>query len=152
MEPIPPTPVSPWCPLCLEVRGVRVRMDGPILSKATNAQDPGRVETLSFACGKCKFMMRERRSQRRSAGDRFAGHAWFEASGDIVVEDAWDHDLLLPEVILRAISKNPEGFRIVYSDRVFHVSAAVDKRPREDPYIAFAPCECGVPPKRQRDI
>jgi len=150
MEPTSPSPVSPCCPVCFDARGTRERMDGPLITKAANAQaGPG---ALSFACPKCGFVLKERRTQRRSANDRFAGHAWLQPSGDLVVEDGWDHGLLAPEAVLRAVARNPEGFRIVYSDRAFHVSAGADKRAQDDPYIGFAPCECGGPPKRQRDV
>jgi hypothetical protein len=88
-------------------------MESPILAKATDAEGQGAADVLFFACGECEFTMRDRRTQRRSAADRFAGHAWFQPSSDLVVDDCWDHDLLAPEAVLRAISKNPEGFRIV---------------------------------------
>jgi hypothetical protein len=140
--------LSPWCPLCLDVRGTRVRMDGPIFKKATNSEDQTAAEVTYFVCGKCDFTMGDRRARRRSAADRFAGHARFQPGGDLVVEDSWDHDFVAPEAVLRTVSTNPEGFRIVYSDRVFHVTAGVDKRFPEDPYIGFAPCDCPEPQRR----
>jgi hypothetical protein len=81
---------------------------------------------------------------------RFAGHAWVGTNGEVVVEDTWDHDLIVPHEVEREIAKNPVGFLILYSDRAFHVSAVVERLPPRDRYIAFNPCECPTPPRRQQ--
>jgi hypothetical protein len=83
---------------------------------------------------------------------RFAGHGWLGPNGELFVDDAWDHELLMLDDAQRMVSENAEGLRIVYADRVFHVSAASEKPALEDPHIAFAPCECDAPPERQRDL
>jgi hypothetical protein len=83
---------------------------------------------------------------------RLAGHGSLGPNGELIVDDGWDHELLVLDHAQRMVSENAEGLRIVYADRVFHVSAALEKPALEAPHIAFAPCECGAPPKRQREL
>jgi hypothetical protein len=83
---------------------------------------------------------------------RLAGHGWLGPNGELLVDDEWDHELLMLDDAKGMVSRNAEGLRIVYADRAFHVSAASETPALEDPYIAFAPCECGAPPKRRRDL